>query len=170
MEIPLKNWKQNSHTTQQSHCWTCTPRKPELKETRVPHCSLQHCLQQLGHGSWRRKRQPTPVLLPGKSHGWKSPVGYSPCGREESDKTEPLLSLFTLTHWKRKWQPTPVFLAGKSQGQRSLLGCYLWDRTGSDITEATQQHQDMEATQTSIGRRMDKEVVVHMHNGILLSH
>ena len=26
--------------TQQSHCWTYTPRKPELKETRVPQCSF----------------------------------------------------------------------------------------------------------------------------------
>ena len=32
--------------------------------------------------------QPTPVLLPGKSHGWRSPVGYSPWGRRESDMTE----------------------------------------------------------------------------------
>ena len=38
----LKNWKQNCHTTQQSHCWAYTPRKPELKETLVPHCS-SHC-------------------------------------------------------------------------------------------------------------------------------
>ena len=30
--------------------------------------------------------------------------------------------------------------------------------------------QDMEATQTSIGRQMDKEVVVHIHNGILHSY
>ena len=30
--------------TQQSHCWVYTPRKPELKETRVPQCSSQHCL------------------------------------------------------------------------------------------------------------------------------
>ena len=37
---------------------------------------------------WRRKWQPTPVLLPGKSHGWKSLVGYSPWGRKESDTTE----------------------------------------------------------------------------------
>ena len=28
-----------------------TPRKPELKETCVPQCSSQHCLQKLGHGS-----------------------------------------------------------------------------------------------------------------------
>ena len=37
---------------------------------------------------WRRKWQPTPVLLPGKSHGWRSVVGYSPWGRKESDTTE----------------------------------------------------------------------------------
>ena len=34
--------------------------------------------------------QPTPVLLPGKSHGWRSPVGYSPRGRKESDTTDRL--------------------------------------------------------------------------------
>ena len=33
------------HMTQQSHCWAYTPRKPELKETCVPQCSSQHCLQ-----------------------------------------------------------------------------------------------------------------------------
>ena len=30
---------------------------------------------------WRRKRQPTPVFLPGKSHGQRSLAGYSPRGR-----------------------------------------------------------------------------------------
>ena len=29
---------------------------------------------------WRRKWQPTPVVLPGKSHGWRSLAGYSPWG------------------------------------------------------------------------------------------
>ena len=38
---------------------------------------------------WRRKWQPIPVCLPGKSHGW-SLVGYSPWGCKESDMTEPL--------------------------------------------------------------------------------
>ena len=36
----------------------------------------------------RRQWHPTPVLLPGKSHGWRSLVGCSPWGREESDTTE----------------------------------------------------------------------------------
>ena len=36
----------------------------------------------------RRKWQPTPVLLPGKFHGWRRLVGYSPWGHKESDTTE----------------------------------------------------------------------------------
>ena len=39
---------------------------------------------------WRRRWHPTPVLLPGKSHGWRSLMGCSPCGRKESDVTERL--------------------------------------------------------------------------------
>ena len=37
---------------------------------------------------WRRQWHPTPVLLPGKSLGWKSLVGCSPWGRKELDTTE----------------------------------------------------------------------------------
>ena len=37
---------------------------------------------------WRRKWQPTPVFLPGESHGQRSLAGYSPQGRTESDTTE----------------------------------------------------------------------------------
>ena len=40
---------------------------------------------------------PTPVLLPGKSHGWRSLVGYSPWGREESDTTERFPFYFSLS-------------------------------------------------------------------------
>ena len=39
---------------------------------------------------WRRKWQPTSVLLPRKFHGWGSLVGYSPWRHKESDTTEPL--------------------------------------------------------------------------------
>ena len=47
----LKNWKQNCHMTQQSHCFAYTLRKPKLKEICASQCSLQHSLKQLGHGS-----------------------------------------------------------------------------------------------------------------------
>ena len=49
---------------------------------------------------WSRKWQPTPVLLPGKSHGRRSLVGYSPWGHKKLDTTEwphfTSLVLFTL--------------------------------------------------------------------------
>ena len=46
---------------------------------------------------WRRQWQPTPVLLPGESHGQKSLVGYSPWNLEESDTTEHLHFHFSLS-------------------------------------------------------------------------
>ena len=47
---------------------------------------------------WRRQWQATPVLLPRKSHGWRSLVGYSPWGRHESVTTERLHFHFSLSH------------------------------------------------------------------------
>ena len=95
---------------------------------------------------WRRRPwHPSPVLLPGKSHGQRSPVGCSPWGLEESDTTERLHFHFSLS------------CIGEGNGnplQRSCLenprdrgacGCRLWGRTESDTTEAMQQRQQLEA-------------------------
>ena len=41
-----------------------------------------------GEEHWRRKRQPTPVFLPGESQGWGSLVGCHLWGGTESDTTE----------------------------------------------------------------------------------
>ena len=51
----------------------------------------------VGKIPWRRKWQPTPVFLPGESHGRRSLVGFSPRGRKESDTTERLHSHFSLS-------------------------------------------------------------------------
>ena len=48
--------------------------------------------------SRRRQWHPTPVLLPGKSHGWRSLVGCSPWGGKESDTTEQLHFHFSLSY------------------------------------------------------------------------
>ena len=57
-------------------------------------CHPFHCFPIYLHGTRclnrRRQWQPTPVLLPGKSHGWRSLVGCSPWGRWELDMTERL--------------------------------------------------------------------------------
>ena len=80
---------------------------------------------------------PTPVLLPGKSHGQRS-LGLQSMGSlKVGHDWATSLSLFTFMHWRRKWQPTPVFLPGESQGRGSLVGCHLWGHTESDMTEMT---------------------------------
>ena len=43
----------------------------------------------VGKIPWRSKWQPTPVFLPGESHGQRSLAGYGPWGRKEPDRTEP---------------------------------------------------------------------------------
>ena len=88
--------------------------------------------------------KPSPVFLPGKFHGQRRLVGYSPWGHRELDMTE-WLSANKNTQWnilqpqemiwRREWQPTPVSLPGESHGQRSLAGCSPWDHKESDTTE-----------------------------------
>ena len=53
---------------------------------------------------------PTPVLLPGKSHGWRSLVGCSPRGRWESDTTE--------------WLPFHFSLSCIGEGNGNPLQCF----------------------------------------------
>ena len=48
------------------------------------------CADKMKEKSWRRKQQPTPVSLPGKSRVQRSWVGYSPWGRKESDTARQL--------------------------------------------------------------------------------
>ena len=78
--------------------------------------------QRVGH-DWateqRRQWHPTPVLLPGKSHGWEPGRLQSMGSLRVGHDWVTSLSLFTFLHWRRKWQPTPVFLPGESQGRGS---------------------------------------------------
>ena len=89
----------------------------------------------------RRQWHPTPVLLPGKSHGQRSLVHCSPWGsRRVGQDWATSLSLFTFLHWRRKWQPIPVFLPGKSQGQEPgglpSTGSYRVRQDWSDLAAA----------------------------------
>ena len=89
----------------------------------------------------RRQWQPTLVLLPGKSHGWRSLVGCSPWGRKSRTRLSDFTFTFHFHALEEEMQPTPVFLPGESQGRQGLVGCHLWGCTESDTTEATQQQQ-----------------------------
>jgi len=86
---------------------------------------------------WRRQWQATPVLLPGKSHGWRSLVGCSPWGSYESDAAERLHFHFSLSR-NGEGNGNPLqWIPGESQGRGSLVGCCLWGHTESDTTDAT---------------------------------
>ena len=68
--------------------WTEEPgRLQSMESLRVGHdCVTALSLFTFMH--WRRKWQPTPVVLPGESQGWGSPVGCRLWGRTESGTTE----------------------------------------------------------------------------------
>ena len=53
-------------------------------------CRRRRFDTRVGEIPWRKKWQPTPILLPGESHGQRSLVDYSPRGRKELDRTERL--------------------------------------------------------------------------------
>ena len=52
----------------------------------------------------RRQWHPSPVLLPGKSHGWRSLVGCSLWGHRESDMIEQLHFHFSLPAERYTWE------------------------------------------------------------------
>ena len=69
----------------------------------------------VGKIPWRRKWQLTPVFLPGKFHGQRSLVGYSPWGHQESDMTErlPLIHLVYLLFCWKFWVNFLLLLYGR---------------------------------------------------------
>ena len=54
--------------------------------------------------SWRRKWHPTPVFLPGESHGWRSLEGYCRKGCKESDMTEHTIVMWRLNILRFQWK------------------------------------------------------------------
>ena len=60
-------------------------KEPACQCRRPKRCGLDPWV---GKIPWRRAWQPTPVFLPGKSHGQRSLVGCSPQGCKEADTTE----------------------------------------------------------------------------------
>ena len=86
---------------------------------------------------WRRQWHPTPVLLPEKSHGWRSLVGYSPLGREESDMTEQLPFHFSLSYIGEGNGNPLQYVCLENPRDGSLVSSRLWGRTESDTTDVT---------------------------------
>ena len=91
---------------------------------------------ELGRSPWRRKWQPTSVFWPGKSHGWRSLVGCSPWGHEESDTTEPLHFHFSLPcTGERNGNPLQYSCLGNPMDRGAWWGYSPWDCKELDMTE-----------------------------------
>jgi len=75
------------------------PRWLNGKETTCQCGRLRRCGFDpwVGTITWRQKWPPSPVFLPGKSHGQRSLMGYSPWGCKESDMTERLIMHLSIT-------------------------------------------------------------------------
>ena len=65
----------------------CTSKAPTCQCRRLKRCGFNPLVRKI---PWRRKWQPAPVSLPGKSHGQRRLVGYSPWVHKELDTTERL--------------------------------------------------------------------------------
>ena len=79
----------------------------------------------VGKIPWRRAWQPTPVFLPGESHGQRSPVGYSPRGHKESDTTK-RLNNNSKTETQGLWLPR---LSREAQGSWGGIPGWLFPST-----------------------------------------
>ena len=110
---------------------------------------------------WRRKRQPTPVFLPGESQGrgawWAAVYGVAESrtrlkrlsrssSSSGSDSKKPACNAEnpgSILGSGRSpgegngypWIHTPEFLPGEFHGQQSLMGYSPWGRKESDMTE-----------------------------------
>ena len=91
--ILLTRHKTHQHEFQNYHSFNGI----KLKLQKILEENMKILFNNLESIKGRRQWQPTPVLLPGKSHGWRSLVGCSPWGRWESDTTERLHFHFSLS-------------------------------------------------------------------------
>ena len=60
-------------------------KEPACQCRRHKRCRFDPCVEKI---PWRRKQQPTPVFLPGESHGQRTLAGCSPWGGKEYNTTE----------------------------------------------------------------------------------
>ena len=87
---------------------------------------------------FKRQWQPTPALLPGKSHGRRSLVGCIPGGREESDTTEQLHFHFSLSCiGEENVNPLQCSRLENPRDGGAWWAAVYGGHTESDMTEAT---------------------------------
>ena len=109
---------------------------------------------------WRRKCQPTPVFLTGKSHGWRSLAGYSSRGRKELDRT-------IYAHVEVICKYTPFHIRDSSifgfwsQGSRNPLPQIRMDDCTANLSNHDCDTAEMEQKETLPVRGTENPPVIH---------
>ena len=112
----------------------------------------------------RRQWHPTPVLLPGKSHGRRSLVGCSPWCRKESDTTERLHFHFSLS------------CIGEGNGNPLQCSCLETPRDGgawwaavSGVSQSGTRLKQLSSSSSSMELVMDREACCAAVHGVAKS-
>ena len=84
----MESWTQWTWAWASSGCWRWTGKPCVLQFMGLQRVRLSNWIELNCSVNRRRQWHPTPVLLPGESHGRRSLVGCSPRGCKESDTTE----------------------------------------------------------------------------------
>ena len=121
---------QHTFTQQFKQNRTCLPSSLVAQWQRI--ClQCRRCKFNLWFGKvpWKRKLQPTPVFLHGKSHGQKSLVGYSLWGFKESETTEEWNNIIKAKTHRNTWlfaAPLPASIPLKTEGTAHVSEVRSW--------------------------------------------
>ena len=86
--------------------WCSVGKESTCNAGNLLQCWRCGCDLRVGKICWRRKWQPTPVFLTGKSHGQRRLAGYKSMGWQESDTTQQLNHPYHPCAW---WSTTITF-------------------------------------------------------------
>ena len=107
----------------------------------VKHWGRYFLLKEFIYGPWRRKWQLTPVFLPGKPHGWRSLVGYSPSVCKESDMTEWLTFTYDM-HWSFNPKGNQLWIfIGRTDAEADVPNAKSW-LMGKDLDAGKDWRQE----------------------------
>ena len=115
----------------------------------------------VGKISWRRKWQSTPVLLPGKSHGQRSLVGYSLWGCKESDTTERLHFLGTENTSAKVFIIFWRLVQHRDQLDLKIMKQYLWTSLMAQSVKNPCAMQETQVQSLCQEDSLEKEMATH---------
>ena len=116
--------------------------------------------------SWRRKWQPTPVFLPGESHGQRSFVGYSPPVAKSRTQLSDFTFTFTFIFTLHMWRNYPECSRETERCMQSIweISCKTWKKSLRDLEDKHVQKSPNGYFKGKKCERMGERNNVKMHH------